>query len=53
MTDHYDVIGSGAPAALPTVTFRPPCYISPDYPPSSLPLSGLLGLAPSLTSEPA
>jgi len=27
--------------------------ISPDYPPSPVPLTGLLGLAPGLTSEPA
>jgi Transposase IS116/IS110/IS902 family len=44
---------SPAPAAPLTVAFRSPCYISPDYPPSPLPLSGLLGLAAQLAARAA
>lgn len=38
---------SPAPAALLTMTFQFPCSFSPDYPTSPLPLSRLLGLAPT------
>ena len=37
---------SPAPGAAPNRDLSFPCYISPDDPPSPLPLSGLLGLAP-------
>ena len=35
------------PGAAPNRDSSFPCHISPDYPPSPLPLSGLLGLAPN------